>query len=121
MALTPEVPPGIEQAYEQPVVIVPSQAMPSRGLTQPQPQGRVPHLVELPLSFQKSVPDLIFNSHIYSSDPSASRVMINNHYLRAGDSFSQLSVERITADGVVLSKNGQRFRVGTVKDWVSPR
>jgi general secretion pathway protein B len=81
----------------------------------------VPHLVELPLSFQKSVPDLTFNSHIYSSDPMASRVMINNQYLRPGDTFASLVVERITEDGVILSKSGQRFRVGTVRDWVSPR
>jgi general secretion pathway protein B len=111
-----------EDSYEPPVVIVPrSQPVNSRDLTAPAPAGRVPHLVELPLSFQKSVPDLTFNSHIHSSDPSASRVMINNQYLRAGDRFSQLTVEQITEDGVVLSKDGQRFRVGTVRDWVSPR
>ncbi|WP_372965521.1 general secretion pathway protein GspB [Marinobacter sp.] len=112
-----------EPAYEQPTVIVPSQSE-RRMLTAPpvaQIQGRVPHLVELPLSFQKSVPDLTFNSHIYSSDPSASRVMINNRYLRTGEGFGQLMVENITEDGVVLSKNGQRFRVGIVRDWVSPR
>ena len=47
--------------------------------------------------------------------------MINNRYLRTGDRFEQLTIERITEDGVVLSKNGQYFRVGTVRDWVSPR
>ena len=112
-----------EPMYEQPVVIVPSLPVQREfdASTQNQPQGRVPHLVELPLSFQKSVPDLTFNSHIYSSDPSASRVMINNRYLSPGQSFGQLTVETITEDGVVLSKNGQRFRVGIVRDWVSPR
>ena len=112
-----------EPQFEQPTIIVPSQPQPQRVLApvQSRPQGRVPHLVELPLSFQKSVPDLTFNSHIYSSDPSASRVMINNRYLRAGQSLGSLLVESITEDGVVLSKNGQRFRVGIVRDWVSPR
>ena len=81
----------------------------------------MPHLVELPLSFQKSVPDLTFNSHIYSSSPASRRVMINNAYLRIGDSFAGLRVEDITGEGVVLSLNGQRFRVGVVRDWVSPR
>ncbi|WP_323750829.1 general secretion pathway protein GspB [Marinobacter sp.] len=112
-----------EPQFEQPTIIVPRQperqALPDP--VQTRPQGRVPHLVELPLSFQKSVPDLTFNSHIYSSDPSASRVMINNRYLRTGQSLGQLLVENITEDGVVLSKNGQRFRVGIVRDWVSPR
>lgn len=83
--------------------------------------ARVPHLVELPLSFQKSIPDLTFNSHVYSNQASSSRVMINGHYLRIGQSFSDIRVEKITEDGVVLSKDGRVFRVGVVRDWVSPR
>lgn len=83
--------------------------------------ARVPHLVELPLSFQKSIPDLMFNSHIYSTDPYASRVMINGHYLSRGESFSGITVEEVTENGVVLSKQGKSFRVGIVRDWVSPR
>lgn len=108
---------------ERPTIIVPSSSPASDNPALPEPEltGRVPHLVELPLSFQKSVPDLTFNSHIYSSDPAARRVMINNNYLRRGDSFSGLVVDNITEDGVVLSKQGQRFRVGIVRDWVSPR
>ncbi|SFM54864.1 general secretion pathway protein GspB [Marinobacter zhejiangensis] len=81
---------------------------------------RVPHLVELPMSFQKGIPDLIFNSHVYASEPAARRVMINDHYLRIGDSFDGLRVERISEEGVVLSKAGTRFRVGVVRDWISP-
>ncbi|WP_341582027.1 general secretion pathway protein GspB [Marinobacter metalliresistant] len=108
---------------ERATIIVPSsdssQTFPP--LSVPEQAGRVPHLVELPLSFQKSVPDLTFNSHIYSSSPASRRVMINNAYLRIGDSFSGLRVEDITGEGVVLSLNGQRFRVGVVRDWVSPR
>ncbi|MFO8141455.1 MAG: general secretion pathway protein GspB [Marinobacter sp.] len=113
--------PVAETRNEAPLVIVPDQSVRATRLTPSDSQGRVPHLVELPLSFQKSVPDLTFNSHIYSSDPAASRVMINNHYLRPGDTFGNLTVERVTDDGVILSRGSQRFRVGTVRDWVSPR
>lgn len=111
------------QVSEKPTIIVPSVSANDGNPVLPEAEssGRVPHLVELPLSFQKSIPDLTFNSHLYSSDPSSSRVMINDNYLRAGDRFSGLTVERITEDGVVLSKQGQLFRVGTVRDWVSPR
>lgn len=84
-------------------------------------RSRIPHLVELPLSFQRSVPDLTVNSHIFASLPQARRVMINNHNLRPGDSMQGLRVEQITEDGVVLSKHGQSFRLGIVRDWVSPR
>lgn len=82
---------------------------------------RTPHLVELPMSFQRKVPTLIFNSHVYASDPAARRVIINDHYLRIGDTFSGIRIDRITEDGVELSMDGQRFRVGVVRDWISPR
>ncbi|KAA1175093.1 hypothetical protein FWJ25_06925 [Marinobacter salinexigens] len=113
----------VEPVREKATIIVPSAASNDESTQTPEPEfsERVPHLVELPLSFQKSIPDLTFNSHLYASDPSARRVMINDRYLRTGDRFDGLLVERITEEGVVLSKQGQRFRVGIVRDWVSPR
>ncbi|UDL03283.1 general secretion pathway protein GspB [Marinobacter sp. CA1] len=115
--------PGVSQPSERPTVIVPStpRPLPATAASTAESTSRVPHLVELPLSFQRSVPDLIFNSHIYASDPAARRVMINDHYLRIGDRFDGLRVERITEQGVVLSQNGVKFRVGTVRDWKRPR
>lgn len=119
--------PAVEEAErERPTVIVPSARGPSPVNSSSVADGeaaaaRTPHLVELPLSFQKRVPDLIFNSHIYASEPSSRRVMINDNYLRPGESFSGITVERITEEGVELSMDGRRFRVGVVRDWVSPR
>ncbi len=107
--------------YGQPAIIVPRPMAQRQELTALRSQGRVPHLVELPLSFQKSIPDLTFNSHIVSSNPSASSVMINSEYLRAGDSLGQLLVEQINEDSVVFSMGGRQFRVGTMRNWVSPR
>lgn len=122
---TPAVEPNrAEQASvsERPTIIVPSKDRLQRTTEPARPSsGDVPHLVEMPLEFQKSIPDLMFNSHIYASDPASRRVMINNNYLKAGDSFSGLRVEQITEQGVVLSRNGRLFRVGIVRDWVSPR
>jgi len=111
----------VEPEYQAPTIIVPRPATQRQELTATRPQGRVPHLVELPLSFQKSIPDLTFNSHIVSSDPSASSVIINRQYLRAGDNLGQLLVEQVTEDSVIFSKNGRPFRVGTLRNWVSPR
>lgn len=115
-----------ETERERPTVIVPSTRKsgainPSSAADSEPAAARTPHLVELPLSFQKKVPDLIFNSHIYASEPSSRRVMINDNYLRPGESFSGITVERITEEGVELSMDGRRFRVGVVRDWVSPR
>ncbi|EMP55530.1 hypothetical protein MSNKSG1_06653 [Marinobacter santoriniensis NKSG1] len=108
---------------EKPTIIVPSvsREKTQEALSESPNSDRVPHLIELPLSFQKSVPDLTFNSHIYASDPQARRVMINGQYLKPGDSFDGITVDRITEDGVVLRKQGQPFRVGVLRDWVSPR
>lgn len=117
----PDIPPEPADVFEAPLVIVPNTPAVRDPLTPRRPEGRVPHLIELPLSFQKSVPDLTFNSHIYASDPAASRVTINSQYLRPGDRLGDLRVEQITVDGVVFSLNGQRFRVGVVRNWVSPR
>ncbi|MFW5825050.1 MAG: general secretion pathway protein GspB, partial [Marinobacter sp.] len=117
----------LETPGEAPTVIVPT-VRPvnpegeSDDAYSPTPwEGRVPHLVELPMAFQRQVPDLVFNSHVYSERRSARSVMINNRYLRMGDSFGPLTVERITEQGVELSMDGQRFRVGVVRDWSSPR
>lgn len=119
-------PPVDETNRERPTVIVPTPREPSAvnpsNVADSEPAAvRTPHLVELPLSFQKRVPDLIFNSHIYASEPSSRRVMINDNYLRPGESFSGITVERITEEGVELSMDGRRFRVGVVRNWVSPQ
>lgn len=118
-------------AQESPTIIVPSRTSSgSSGSRSGQSAeyvvphisgGPVPHLVEMPLTFQKSIPDLVFNSHIYASEPSSRRVMINNNYLKVGDSFEGIRVQKITEEGVVLSRNGRSFRVGVVRDWVSPK
>src|SRR5690554_4293881 len=115
--------PIAEPERQWPAIITPSlrQQRDPPDVARNGPKERVPHLVELPLSFQKSIPDLMFNSHIYSTDPYASRVMINGHYLSQGESFSGITVEEVTENGVVLSKQGRTFRVGVVRDWVSPR
>lgn len=114
---------GDADELERPTVIVPRPRTPS-AVNPSEPDDAsaqmAPHLVELPLAFQKRVPDLIFNSHIYASEPSARRVMINDNYLRPGESFSGITVERITEEGVELSMDGRRFRVGVVRNWVSP-
>ncbi|RMF17531.1 MAG: hypothetical protein D6758_06245 [Gammaproteobacteria bacterium] len=80
----------------------------------------VPVLSELPLSFQRRVPNLTFNSHIYSPDATASRVMINNLYLRPGQSVAGMRLVAVTEEGVVLELDGTRFRVPVVRDWVRP-
>jgi len=81
----------------------------------------VPLLSELPQSFQRRVPDLVFNSHIYSSSPASRRVMINQRNLAEGDRLNNLVVETITPAGVILRLDGQSFEIAVVRNWTQPR
>jgi general secretion pathway protein B len=81
----------------------------------------VRHASDFPSSFQRRIPDMSFNSHIFTSKPDSRRVMINNIYLSEGQVFSGLTVVQITEGGVVLSLDGQAFKVGVLRDWNSPR
>ncbi|UZE97820.1 general secretion pathway protein GspB [Alkalimarinus alittae] len=81
----------------------------------------VPRVSEKPHEFQIKIPDMAFNSHIYTDTPSARRVMINNIYLREGQTFSGMKVEKIIEDGIILSIDGDPFKMGVLRDWYSPR
>ncbi len=78
------------------------------------------HLNDMDLSFQKGIPDIRFNSHIYSTNPADRRVMINDLYLREGQSFSGIYIETIGEFYIVLSKSAQRFKISVLRDWYTP-
>src|SRR5690606_10025929 len=71
----------------------------------------------LPEEFRQQLPALTFNSHIYSSDPSSRRIMINNQYLREGQKFGAMRVREITPEGVVLFQEPFTFHVSVIRDW----
>jgi general secretion pathway protein B len=76
-----------------------------------------PFLFNLPEQSRPNVPKLVFNSHIYSDEPSARRVMINNIYLREGQVFSGLEVLEIGELDVVFEKSGTQFKLPAMRDW----
>lgn len=82
------------------------------------PYADVSLLTELDARFQRSVPKLIFNSHIYSDNPEARRVMINNIYLREGQMFSGIQVKEIGEHSIVFEKQGRLFRLPVMRDWL---
>jgi general secretion pathway protein B len=77
----------------------------------------VPDISELDQDIQKTLPAFHFNSHIYSSKPSARRVMINNYYLHEGQEFSGVTLETIAPEGVVINVKGIRFHLPALNDW----
>ena len=121
-----------DSVYEEPMLITPkSGARPYSGpaydevieevTIEESDVSAVRHASDLPQSFQRRIPDMAFNSHIFTDTPDSRRVMINNIYLREGQAFSGLTVVQITEEGVVLSLDGQAFKVGVLRDWNSPR
>jgi len=77
-----------------------------------------PHLSELTIHFQKSIPTLIFNSHIYSDIPDSRRVMINNLYLREGQGFSEMVLIEIGEFYIAIEKDGTSFKIPVLRDWL---
>jgi general secretion pathway protein B len=70
-------------------------------------------LSELPPSIRQEIPNITISFHVYSSNPTERRVMINNELLRQGENLPPgLRVEQITPDGVIISYKGYRFQRG---------
>jgi len=80
----------------------------------------VPNLTDLPITIQRTVPDLSFNSHIYSDEPSARRVMINNLYLREGDEIAGLRIVEIGEYYIHFSNTEADFKLPVLRDWQQP-
>lgn len=74
------------------------------------PQDMPPRLAELPASLRNQLPSLQVTAHSYSKRPGASYVFINDQLLHEGEHLAHgLQLERITADGMIFSHQGQRF------------
>ena len=82
------------------------------------PYKQLAYLYELEGAARPNVPKLVFNSHIYSSTPSARRVMINNIYLREGQAFEGMIVVAIAETFVVFEKSGTQFKLPAMRDWL---
>ncbi len=71
------------------------------------------HIMQLPLSIQKELPEFHIGAHVYFAKKPASRlVSINGKIVREGDNFiPDLIVKEITADGVIFSYRKYLFNV----------
>jgi Type II secretion system protein B len=89
-----------------------------KGSSAADPYADVRFLEELDQRTRPKISKLTFNSHIYSSAPSARRVMINNIYLREGQAFQGMTLLSIGEQYVVLEKDGQQFKIAAMRDWM---
>lgn len=70
-------------------------------------------MAELPLSIQQALPAMSITVHAYSAKPADRLVGINSRLLREGDEVaSDLKLERITPEGMILNYRGYSFRRG---------
>lgn len=108
--------PADEQAKQEPDATSPS---PEPEETEAPPE--VPGIDAMPSSVQRRVPEMTFNAHLYSSNPSSRQVMINNRKLREGDRVGDLVIKEITPAGAVFRLDEHVFQIGIVRDWQGSR
>jgi hypothetical protein len=79
-------------------------------MSSPVPPPAPTGLPELPEALQSTIPTLNLDIHVYHEMTGRSFVVINSRRYQAGDTLSEGPLlESITADGVVLTQQGQRF------------
>jgi len=76
----------------------------------------VPFLHELPVTTQNKIPTLMYAKHQYDNGI----VVLNKEELQVGMATREgVLLERILADGVLLSYNGTPFKLGSLSSWVN--
>ena len=105
---------GSGAAAEAPPVTSGTSPHPQASLeAKPRADGKVLAVDELPAAVRNGLPELKVSLHSFSPEQRARLVRINDKTLGEGDVLSPgIRVEEITADGVVMSYEGYRFRVG---------
>jgi general secretion pathway protein B len=109
---------------DRPTVIVPTGDRATSQTPAPQRQaradketaapGRVMRLAELPPAITGVLPEFRVSGHAYSPEPESRIVRINDKILQQGQELSPgLKVDEITPEGIILSFQGYRFRIGT--------
>jgi hypothetical protein len=74
--------------------------------------GKTEFLNAMSPDFQRMVPPMTVNIHVYAPEESRRILYINNRQYRGGDEISGgVRVEEIIPEGVVLQFQGQRFKL----------
>jgi Type II secretion system protein B len=89
-----------------------SVTLPAPTSKKPRGYQQIPFFWELPASYRQGISSLAVTIHVYSPDPAQRILFINNHEYKSGDRIREgARVEEIVSQGVVLSINGQRFKL----------
>lgn len=72
----------------------------------------VPFLRQLSEEYQRALPEMTINIHVYVPDESSRLLFINNRQVHKGEQVANgVRLEEIVPDGAVLSYYGQRFKL----------
>ena len=75
-------------------------------------ENEIPLLTSLPQSLRQGIPEMTISYHVFTQNPATRLVSINGRIVRQGQEVTQnLTLEEITAAGVVLNYQGKRFRL----------
>ncbi|WP_313081129.1 general secretion pathway protein GspB [Atlantibacter sp.] len=73
---------------------------------------------DAPDAMRQRLPYLKYQSHMYSSDGSKSRVKLNNHLYKEGDNLAQnVVISKITTDQLIVKIDGKPYSLPSLKDW----
>ena len=79
-----------------------------------------PFIQDLSQQRKNAIPTLMYSIHNYSAKPGQSSVMINGKSLRAGANVGKgVKLEEILPESIVLSHQGQQFRLRALNSWVN--
>ncbi len=105
-------PPPVEPPTPTVVAAAKPVAPASPPVSAPLDSGPVLFLRQLPEDFQRQLPELVVNIHLYSANESENLVYINDRQYRRGEEVARgVRLEQIVPEGVVLSYEGTRFKV----------
>ena len=105
-------------APKSPVSVIPHQQsveekekLPAKALPVPRSEKKIYRFDQLPVSIQKQIPTLRMSLHAYNrDDATASMVQLNDRMMHEKEMVNaNISLEQITAEGVVLRYDGYRF------------
>lgn len=99
-------------AKRQPVAAKTENATADRPAAASFPADDVPLLQQMPAEFQRALPPLALTIHVFSHEESQRILFLNNKEYRRGSHIEGgVRVEEIVPEGVVLSFQGQRFKL----------
>ena len=79
-----------------------------------------PFVIDLSQQKKDAVPTIFYQRHDYAGDSASSSVVLNGKTLRVGGLAAPgVKVEEILPDSVVLSHDGNQFRLRALNSWVN--